>query len=216
MYVFEVLADCHLTPEQLTAYKDSFIGVFTNSLSDRDAAIKVAALKAITAFFTSIDDSSVVIGYIEIIPLLLNTVVDALKTNEEQGKRALESMIELTNTHPEIWKNNTNLLINVMSQIITQTTFEDLTRSSATEVILTLSQQMPASLRKAEETKTMLFPALIQLMTEVPEDLNEWVISNEEKITGQTDPFNTAINGINTLSANLQEKTVLAAVTPLI
>jgi hypothetical protein len=80
-------------------------------------------------------------------------------------------MIELTNTHPEIWKNNTNLLVNVFSQIITNTNFEDSTRSAATEVVLTLAQQMPASLRKAEETKTMLFPALIQMMTEVEEDM---------------------------------------------
>lgn len=31
MYVFEVLADCHLTPEQLSLYKDSFLGIFTSS-----------------------------------------------------------------------------------------------------------------------------------------------------------------------------------------
>ena len=83
MYVFEVLADCHLTEEQLTAYKDNFIGIFTSSLSDREVTIKVAALKATTAFFTSIDDSNIVLQYIEIIPLLLNTVVDALKSHED-------------------------------------------------------------------------------------------------------------------------------------
>ena len=83
MYVFEVLADCHLSPEQLAAYKDSFVSIFTSSLSDREVAVKVSALKATTAFFTSIDDSSIVLSYIEIIPLLLNTVVDALKANEE-------------------------------------------------------------------------------------------------------------------------------------
>ena len=59
---------------------------------------------------------------------------------------------------------------------------------------------MPASLRKADETKTMLFPALVQMMTEVEEDMDTWATTNEEKVVGQTDPFNTAVNAINTLS----------------
>lgn len=75
---------------------------------------------------------------------------------------------------------------------------------------------MPASLRKLDETKNMLFPALISLMTEVEEDMEIWATTNEEKIVGQTDPFNTAINAINVLSLSLGEKTVLAATSGLI
>ena len=28
MYLFEVVSDCHLSPEQISAYKDSFMAVF--------------------------------------------------------------------------------------------------------------------------------------------------------------------------------------------
>lgn len=35
--------------------------IFDNSLNDREVNVKVAALKATTAFLTSIDDSDVVI-----------------------------------------------------------------------------------------------------------------------------------------------------------
>ena len=59
---------------------------------------------------------------------------------------------------------------------------------------------MPASLRKAEETKTMLFPALVQMMTEVEDDMDTWATTNEEKVVGQTDPFNTAVTAMNTLA----------------
>ncbi len=34
MYLFEVVSDCHLSPEQITAYKDSFMAVFAKSLTD--------------------------------------------------------------------------------------------------------------------------------------------------------------------------------------
>ena len=161
MYVFEVLSDCHLTGEQLTAYKDSFMTIFSKSLTDRELTVRVAALKATTSFLTSLDDSDMVLSYMGIVPQLLNTVVEALKENEEQGRQALESMNELTNVHPEIWKNSTNQLINVISQVMTQTHFENGTRASAAEVVLALSANIPASLRKADETKTMFLTGLI-------------------------------------------------------
>jgi hypothetical protein len=118
MYVFEVLSDCHLTPEQLTAYKDSFMTIFSKSFTDREVSVRVASLKATTSFLTSIDDSDMVMGYIGVMPQILNTVVEALKEDETQGKMALESMNELTNIHPEIWKNTTNQLVNVISQVM--------------------------------------------------------------------------------------------------
>jgi hypothetical protein len=64
MYVFEVLSDCHLTPEQLNKHKDSFMTIFSKSLTDREINVRVAALKATTAFLTSIDDQDIVISYI--------------------------------------------------------------------------------------------------------------------------------------------------------
>ena len=82
MYLFEVLSDCHLTPEQLSAYKDNFMGIFAKSLTDREMLVKVGALKALTSFLTSLEDSSEVAAYSEVVPLLLSTVVDALKFQE--------------------------------------------------------------------------------------------------------------------------------------
>lgn len=49
-------------------------------------------------------------------------------------------MNDLTNTHPEVWKSNISLLINVISQVIQQKSFEGTTRASATEIILSLAQ----------------------------------------------------------------------------
>ena len=54
-----------------------------------------------------------------------------------------------------------------MSQVITQTTFEQGTRAAAVEVILSLSEQMSAALRKAPETKSQVFPALTSMLMEV-------------------------------------------------
>ena len=77
---------------------------------------------------------------------------------------------------------------------------------------------MPASLRKAAaaETKTMLFPALVQMMTELDNDMDTWATSTDDEAAGQTDPYNTAVNAVNKLSVDLGEKTVMAATSGLI
>lgn len=97
-----------------------------------------------------------------------------------------------------------------------QKNFEDGTRASAAEVVLALAQNLPASLRKIDETKTMFFPALIQMLTEVEEDMSVWSETIDEKEVGNTDPYNTAVNAINRLANDLGEKTVMAATSSFI
>lgn len=80
--------------------------------------MRVAALKATTSFLTSFDDSDLVVQYEEVMPQILSVMVEALKTNEDQGRLALESLQELTNTCPELWKKSTSQLVNVVSQIM--------------------------------------------------------------------------------------------------
>jgi hypothetical protein len=127
-------------------------------------------------------------------------------------------MHDLTTACPEIWKQATSQLVNVISQVMTQKNFENGTRSAATEVILALSREMPASIRKLEETKNMLLPALFQMLTEVEEDMDTWAESTDEKeaAVGNTDPYNVAVNAINCISTDLGEKTVLIPFTALI
>lgn len=59
----------------------------------------------------------------------------------------------------------------------------------------------------------MFIPTLISMLTEVEEDMNVWAETNDEKETGNTDPYNTAITGINRLSLDLGEKTILPVCT---
>lgn len=68
MYMFEVVSDCHLSPEQISAYKDSFMTVFASSLADKEVTVRVGALKATISFLTSIDDTDTVMQYQGIIP----------------------------------------------------------------------------------------------------------------------------------------------------
>jgi hypothetical protein len=72
--------------------------------------VRVASLKAVTAFLSGIEDQEVVLGFSPILDVVLTTVVEALQKDEDQGRVALESLEQLTSAHPEVWKNPTQLL----------------------------------------------------------------------------------------------------------
>ena len=79
--------------------------------------MRVAALKAVSAFIGGIDDSEIALEFAPVLPTLLNLIVEALHQDEEQGRQALDSLGELTSAHPECWKKETSKLLNVASQI---------------------------------------------------------------------------------------------------
>lgn len=55
----------------------------------------------------------------------------------------------------------------------------------------------------------MFIPAIINMLTEVEEEMDAWAETNEEKESGNTDPYNTGVSAINRLSMDLGEKTML-------
>lgn len=118
MYIFELLAEYHLPQEQIVQNSNQFIELFSGCLKDSNITVKVAALKAITSFLGSIDEESAVLKYQGMMDWILDVVIDVLRSDEDKGKASLESMIELTQTHGEIWTTVMAKLIFVVSQII--------------------------------------------------------------------------------------------------
>jgi hypothetical protein len=76
-------------------------------------------------------------------------IISVCKFYENEGTKALESLIELTQKHGEIWSGCVPKLIEVVSEIINlKHQFIDVNRFAALEIIVTLSEKRPALLRK--------------------------------------------------------------------
>ena len=215
LYVFEILSECHLTAAQLASHQAGFHSIFEQALQDADMKVKVAALKATVSFLSSIEDEAVVNSFRPLMAPILNIMVEALKSDETQGKLALESMVELTKAHPQAWKDTAAQLIVIVSQIITAADFEEGTRSQAAEVVLTLASQSPASLRKVTEAKTLFFPALVQMLAECEEDDETWMASTEGEDGTGNDVHSAAIGAIARFSFDMKETFMLEASTPV-
>lgn len=75
---------------------------------------------------------------------------------------------------------------------------------------------MAAPIRKAAETKTVLLPALVQMLMEVTTDEAEWLQEADDYENLGTNPVSTAQSSIYRLAADLGEKTTLACCQPII
>lgn len=145
----------------------------------------------------------------------MEIIVEALKFDEESGRAGLEALGELTNAHAEIWKNPAELL-KIISEVMKFDKFEDGTRSAATEVLLALSSNMPAVLRKADNMKTHVFPALASMLMEVEQDQATWEDMEEDVDMVGRDPVTTSMSSLMRLCEDLGSKTTIACTDVII
>ncbi|CDW84107.1 importin beta- [Stylonychia lemnae] len=219
MHIFEVLAEYHLPQEEIVQNSNQFMQLFLDCLKDSSISVKVAALKAITSFLGSIDDESAVLKYQDLMDGILDVVIEVLRSDEDKGKASLESMIELTQSHGEIWTKVAEKLLFVISQIIQNKSFDDSIRQSALEIISTLAEDIPTLLRKHQnELKTHFFPALAHMLAELPlqDDLEEWNKEVEEELQARNDPSSVAADNLNRIASFLGEKTLINCTSHII
>ena len=181
--------------------------------------MKVAALKAITCFLTSIDDDDIVLKYKGMMEGLLDVVIAVMQQDEQQGQASLESMIELTQLHGDVWTDCLSKLIFVVTQIMKNREFEEATRQSALELVNTVAENMAATLRKHQsDLNEHLFPAMAYMMTEIvnEDDIEAWYAEEDTELQAKNDPASVAADSLQRLSVYLGEKTTLACTTNLI
>jgi hypothetical protein len=109
-----------------------------------------------------------------------------------------------------VWKNRTDTLLETVITVVNLKKFEAGTRSAAIEVVLSLSEEMPAALRKSALTN-QFFAELTLMLAEVEEDQVEWSSSIESKDNFGTDTYSTAMNAITRFSKDIGEKKTLEA-----
>jgi hypothetical protein len=155
---------------------------------------------------------------VDVVECCLKTMIEALKEDEDAGKSALESFIDMAEFHPDLFRNFGPTLVDVISQIMINKDFENGTRSSAKEIILALAEKAPGLVRKIENVKTQFYPALFEMITEVPfeDDLNEWAEEKEEEDVTRTDPHGVAREALVRFSRIIGENITIAASSDLI
>ena len=164
---------------------DDFMQMFSKALQDKQTRVRTATFKAMTKHLTMLEDEDIVLKFAANMNNLLDIVVEVIKADEDQGKESLEALIELTNLFGEIWNQSGEKLIFVSSEVMMNRDFEDGTRESALELIVSVAEAHPKLLKdNIEVMKTQFFPSLCVMMTKLEneDDLNAWYEVEEEDV----------------------------------
>lgn len=102
--------------------------------------------------------------------------------------------------HALFLKDQLNQLVKIVSDIVRTNTFETGTRTQASEIVLNLTEHMPATMRKVAEMKSEFFPAILQLVTECEEDMDTWKETLEDEQGTGNDAYSTGVSAIARLS----------------
>ena len=196
LYLFQILADVHLSNDLIYQQSNNFMTIFSKSFKDSEVRVKVRALQATTAFLTSIDETDLVMKYSGLAGDLIDLLIVALQTDEDQGKQALSSLNDMANAHSEFLLPVRAKIIDVVSQIIVTKTFEDSTRNSAMELVTTLVTEVPAIFRM-EQKVGEFFVALTQVLMELEDDdIEAWGSSTDEEDASGNTPSNAARDAV--------------------
>jgi len=155
---------------------------------------------------------------VDLVKTIVDILIEALKVDEDAGKAALESLMEMAEFHPDLFKEFGGTLVDVVSQIMLNKDFEEGTRSSAKEIVLALAEKAPGFVRKIESVQTQFYPALFEMITEVPyeDDIQGWAEEKEEEVITRTDPHGVAREGLIRFARTIGEQVTISASSDLI
>ncbi len=167
--LFMIIAGC---PALFTPTNSSdvqpLVGLISQGLVDQEDFVRVAAVKA--AIYYAIDASSKHRNAIlDLMPQLLN-VLPPLK--DDLLANAIDYFIELATCFPKHLKPFLSNLLEFMVSVIKNTDFEDRTRQSALELLLTLCEFAPGMMRKQNAGQIMV-PRMLEWMSELDDD-SDW------------------------------------------
>ena len=118
---------------------------------------------------------------------IVETMIEAIKFDQDVGKQILERLIDLVQFHPQFMKPVSFEVLTVVNEIIKNKQFDTSIRNAGLTAVIQLCICNPVGFRASEVFIKQTIPILLSIICEVvDDDMQEWnkdselVISNEE------------------------------------
>jgi hypothetical protein len=117
-------------------------------------------------------------------------------------------MNNLTDNHPKFWKQNLEILIQIVCEIGKEKSFSNAIRESSLEIIYGVAKKSPAFLRKSANFKGLFIPLLFELLLDIDNvnNLENWNKLTEDLESDLENMCFGAREGISRLSVDLGGK----------
>lgn len=140
--------------------------------------------------------------YEPILPLVLETVYNITKADEDQGAEGLNFLADIAEAEPKFYKTNFSNLFLLVIEIYKITTITQGTKKIGTELIITIVERCPQYIRndneKIKQLLDMLFFHMIDISLDVDDDWKRPPEGFNEDIEEDED-FETTRFGMNAI-----------------
>lgn len=183
--------------------------------------VRTAALKATTAFISTIEAPQERDRFQDMLPDMLSTLSHSLQTGEEKtAQEALEMFIEVAETHPRFLRKQLAPVTDAMLQVAEADSLEDSTRQLAAEFLVTLAEareKAPGMMRKLPNFSTRIFVCVTGFLLDIEDD-PEWHLAEDEaqEDAGQGELFDVGQECLDRLALSMGGKTILPAASQVL
>jgi hypothetical protein len=221
MYMFELSSDFEHIKGVLRTNCESVLGLLTKALQDPAPAVSLGAIKSLAAFLSGFDEEKQVLPYSPSLTQSLSIFSSVLSMPTppfDAVIKALNSLAELTELFPRVWKSSIEGLVNLMCVISCKTDFDNEIRAAAAEVLSTLITRAPGMLKKLPKVVVEVLNTALLMTEEVEnkDDLAEWSIEEEDTEVVQNDPYSLGKDLLNRASVSLGSEAVMPVMLQVI
>ncbi|RIB28214.1 armadillo-type protein [Gigaspora rosea] len=183
--------------------------VFSANLQDaNNAAIRMASLKAAVAFMLEANQPSRA-SFSELMPQMLEVLSPLVAQRDEDGLvDGIMVFIELGENLPRVFRPVLPIVMPFAINIMKDKTFEEGTRQTALELLLTLSEASPSMMRKTPDFCSQVIPISLEMMTEL-DDYEEWYTTDDLDDDDNDENYVIGEHAMDRLARNIGGKAVL-------
>jgi importin-5 len=165
--------------EELMKAASEIKGLFLLALQDNDYLTRLACLAAMTALITVADTKESMV-FAELVPDMLRSVDFILERNAYSGTKAIETMTELVQSEPKLFKTSFALVIELAQHLCTKPSSDAGLKSLCLEFSVSLSERIPVQIQRAPSLGTTLLSLIFEMMVNVDSDVDDsWKVPEE-------------------------------------
>ncbi|CEP09674.1 hypothetical protein [Parasitella parasitica] len=160
-------------------HTEALKGVFMTSLTDTDnQAVQKEAMKAAAAYILQTDEATQkILG--ALMPHMLDTLSPLIASHQDEALvDSLVVLIELGEYCPKLYRSVFANVLTAMVNVAKDKSFEDPTRQTALELLLTLSEASPSMARKSPNFASEIIPVALEMITDIDDD-ESWYTTDE-------------------------------------
>ncbi|CAO3670398.1 hypothetical protein G6F70_006836 [Rhizopus microsporus] len=153
--------------------------IFLASLTDTEnQAVRLEALKAACAYIVQADDQTKM-TFVNLMPHMLEPLTPLIVAHDDQSLvDCLVVLIELADSAPKLFRNVLPHVLTGMISIAKDKSFEDRTRQTTLELLLSLAEAAPAMIRKLPNFAQEVIPVSMEMVTDIDDD-EDWYTADD-------------------------------------